>query len=189
MQFQNLSDIIQGALRGNASAQQAMYNSYKGYCLKIIFRYIFNYEKAVDILHDGFVKVFHNLSSFKTADGPEEEWLFAGWIKRIMINTAIDALKKGRHDLAVSDISDDIWEIPDHNESADKLILYKDLILTIARLPPVYRIVFNMHVIDGISQQEISILLGIPVNTIKSKILRAKSILKNIIQEDLFWYA
>lgn len=184
MPVENLADIIQGSVNGVEAAQKKLYETYKGLCLKLIFRYIFNYEKAIDVLHDGFVKIYRNLYSFRQMDGPEGEWLFVAWIKRIMINTAIDQLKTASKDPALQQMPLEIWDIPDHSEKADKLILYRDMIMLIKQLPPDYRIVFNMFMIDGINQHDIAETLKIPVNTVKSKIKRSKAILrKNLHME------
>ena len=188
MPVENFADIIQGSRRGTAAAQKKLYESYKGFCLKLIFRYIFNYEKAIDVLHDGFVKIYRNLPSFRLVDGPECEWIFIAWIRRIMVNTAIDHLKSASKDPALEQIPNDIWEIPDNSEHADKLILYRDMIMLIRQLPPDYRIVFNMFMIDGINQQEIAETLKVPLNTVKSKIRRSKAILRKNLQTEYSYY-
>lgn len=184
MPVENLADIIQGSVNGLAADQKKLYETYKGLCLKLIFRYIFNYEKAIDALHDGFVKIYRNLHSFNLKDGPEGEWVFIAWIKRIMINTAIDQLKRHSRDTALEQLPPDIWDIPDNSEKADKLILYRDMIMLIRQLPRDYRIVFNMFMIDGINQNDIAETLKIPINTVKSKIKRSKAILRKQLQPE-----
>lgn len=76
--------------------QQIFYGRFRGFALKIVFRYIYVYEKAVDVTNDGFVKLFNHFSSFKSDDPDNPEKLLMGWIRRIMINVAIDELRKTR---------------------------------------------------------------------------------------------
>ena len=82
-----------------------------------------------------------------------------GWLKRIMINTAIDELRKNKMLPEIGGILDYVWEITDNNQDADQLLLYKDLIILIKELPPAYHTVFNLYVIDGYNHYEIADLL------------------------------
>ena len=109
--------------------------------------------------------------------------MLAGWIKRIMINTSIDLLRKKMLLPEIGGIPDSVWDIKDKSASADQMTIYKDLILLVKKLPPAYRIVFNMQVIDGYTHIEIADTLGIPVNTSKSNLLRAKALMKKYLNE------
>lgn len=83
----------------------------------------------------------------------------------------------------IGGISKHLWEIPDRSQGADELLLYKDLISYVKRLPPMYRIVFNMYVIDGCNHFEIANTLGISIGTSKSNLSRARAILRDILKE------
>lgn len=134
-------------------------------------------------MNDGFVKLLKHFSSFRCDEIQDAEKVLMGWIKRIMINAAIDELRKGKMLPEIGAIPDHIWDIPD-NRQADQLLMYKDLILLIKRLPPQHRIVFNMYVIDGFTHYEIANMLEIPVGTSKSSLSRAKTLLQQFIKEE-----
>ena len=168
---------------GDHKCQRMLYDRYRGFALKTVFRYIYSYEQTLDITNDGFVKAFNHFSSFKSEAIDTLEKVLMGWIRGVMINTSIDELRNWKTLPETGLIPENIWEIPD-NEQADQLILYKDLILIIKRLPPQYRIVFNMYVIDGFTHQEIANVLSISTGTSKSTLSRAKALLQKIIQNE-----
>jgi RNA polymerase sigma-70 factor (ECF subfamily) len=183
--LEELHSIIKGCLTNDHKCQKKLYEHYFGYALKIVFRYIYRYEKAIDIVNDGFVKIF---SSFKKFDCPEKEHLekiWMGWMKRIMINTAIDELRRNNMMPEIGGLPDHIWELQDSGESADQKIFYKELICEVKKLPPSYRVAFNMYVIDGFSHQEIAEKLGISVGTSKSNLAKARMQLKKFINKDI----
>ncbi len=161
-----------------------LYEHYYGFALKTAFRYLYRYEKAVDIVNDSFVKLFLHFESFKrAAHTTEDEKLLMGYIKRIVINTAIDELRKGRMVPEIGGIPDYVWDQSGREQDADQLLLYKDLIVMVKQLPPQYRIVFNMYVIDGYNHHEIANILTIAIGTSKSALSRAKTMLQKAIQK------
>lgn len=161
-----------------------LYEHYYGYCLKVVFRYIYHYDKAVDVVNDGFVKVFCNLHRFQAPDPAQMENMLLGWMRRIMINTAVDHLRKQNFSPEIGEVSEAIWQPEDKSQSADQALLYKELVQEVRKLPPGYRAVFNMYVIDGMSHQEIASQLGISVGTSKSNLSKARSILQEIIKKN-----
>ena len=163
--------------------QRIFYDRFRGFALKIVFRYIYVYEKAVDVTNDGFVKLFNHFPSFKSDDPDNPEKLLMGWIRRIMINVAIDELRKTRMQQETGGIPDYVWDLSDKSHDADQMMFYKDLIIATKRLPPQYRIVFNMYVIDGYSHQEIADALKMSVGTSKSALSRARTLLQKFIKE------
>lgn len=178
-----LGDLITGCTHNHSPDQEAVYRHYYGYCLKIVFRYIYSYEQAVDVVNDGFVKAFLHLYQFHNLEGDDLELRFMGWLRRIMINTAIDQLRKERLIPRIGNL-DEILHIPDNSLSPDQALLYKELIYEIKKLPPGYRAVFNMYVVDGYNHQEISSLLGISEGTSKSNLFRAREYLKQVIRNN-----
>ena len=165
----------------NQRDQKALYEKYYGYCLKIVFRYIYRYEKAVDVVNDGFVKLFRKIHLFKCEEASKTEFLFMGWLKTIMINTAIDQLRKDEFLPEIGLVDEGNW-IEDRSAASDKALLYEDIIREIKKLPPAYRAVFNMYVIDGYSHQEVARQLGISVGTSKSNLCKARGILQTYIK-------
>jgi RNA polymerase sigma factor (sigma-70 family) len=178
-----LTEIIKECVKQNPACQKAVYERYHGYALKIVFRYIYRHERALDVVNDGFVKLFANINVFRCEEEKDAEKLFMGWMKKIMINASIDELRKKNMLPEIGGIPDRIWQTADGHQHADHLLLYKDLIILIKNLPPPYRIVFNMYVIDGYSHNEIAGALGIPIGTSKSNLSRARILLKKSIRE------
>ncbi len=103
-----------------------------------------------------------------------------GWMRTIIVNTAIDKLRKDNFLPEIGILNEGIW-MEDKSQSADQALLYKELVMEIKKLPPSYRAVFNMYVIDGFSHQEIANQLGIAVGTSKSNLSKARSILQKFI--------
>jgi len=179
-----LKEIIRGCKEFNHRYQKAFYEKYFGFALKIVFRYIYRYERAIDVTNDGFVKVFRSFEVFESRDDTELQKVLMGWMRRIMVNTAIDELRKNNMIPEIGALPDYIWEEPDRNGAADQVILYKELIAEIKKLPPSYRVVFNMYVIDGFSHQEIADKLGISVGTSKSSLSKARMHLQKYINRN-----
>ena len=164
--------------------QKVLYERYYGYSFKIAFRYIYRYDKVADIVNDGFVKLFRSFSTFICAADSDAEKCLMGWIRKIMVNTAIDELRKSNLMPEIGGMPDHAWNTVDNSQQADQLLLYKELINQVKRLPPAYRAVFNMYVIDGFTHQEIGEQLGISVGTSKSNLFKAKAYLQKIINKD-----
>jgi RNA polymerase sigma factor (sigma-70 family) len=164
-------------------SQKELYERYYAYALKIVFRYVYQYDKAVDVVNDGFVKVFRHFSKFRAEDA-EVEMLLMGWIKRIMINTAIDQLRKDNGQVEMAVLPENIWNEHDNSTASDNL-LYKELIGYVKKLPPGYRMVFNLFVIDGYTHQEISEMLKINIGTSKSNLAKARAFLQNLLKKEM----
>jgi RNA polymerase sigma-70 factor (ECF subfamily) len=166
--------ILEGCLKGNLKAQRELYECFAGKMLGVCMRYSSNREEAKDMLHDGFIKVFTKLDSF-SGTGPLE-----AWIRRIMVNTALEQLRK----------NDVLRDTTDYDGATDHLEANVDIISDLTRdelmqiiagMPPGYRTVFNLFAIEGYSHQEISELLQINEGTSKSQYSRAKSWLQSKI--------
>jgi RNA polymerase sigma-70 factor (ECF subfamily) len=162
-----------------------MYERFYGFALKIVFRYIYRYDKAVDVVNDGFVKLFTHFTKFEAIAIDDTEKLLMGWIKRIMVNTAIDELRKAHLLPQIGELSEAHWNTASNTDNADENILYKELMAQVKKLPPAYRAVFNMYVIDGFSHNEIAAQLEISVGTSKSNLSKAKEFLRKIIYREM----
>jgi RNA polymerase sigma-70 factor (ECF subfamily) len=135
-----------------------------------------NREMAEDVMQDGFVTLFSKLDSYSGTGS------FEGWARKIFVNTALMQLR--RNDvLKESDNLDDAWDIGSPDPSAIQEIGHKELLELIAELPPGFRTVFNMYVIEGYSHKEIADELGISENTSRSQLQRARVILQKKILE------
>jgi RNA polymerase sigma factor (sigma-70 family) len=181
--LESLNRILTGCFNREHKYQKMLYEKYYGFALKTVFRYIYRYDVAVDVVNDGFIKFFTKIQQFKTGSDEDAEKMLMGYLKRIMINTAIDELRKGKMAPEIGGIPDTVWNIPDNSENAEQMILYKELIVLIKELAPQYRSVFNLYVIDGYNHLEIADLLNIPVGTSKSCLSRARVLLQNNIKK------
>lgn len=182
--MENISRIIQGGIAKDHKYQKMVYDSYRGLAMKIVFRYIYAYEKAAIVVNDGFVKLFLNFERFVPADSEEENRkLLTGYITKIMVNTSIDALRKTSMSPEIGGFPENIWDLTRAGDDADQGLLYKEIVCVIRGLPPRYRIVFNMYEIDGFSHPEIAELLQIPVGTSKSNLSRAKTLIQEKIKK------
>ncbi|MFT4152563.1 RNA polymerase sigma factor [Parafilimonas sp.] len=181
--MESLYKLIRGCIARDSKSQRTFYEYYYGFALRIVFRYIFKYDKATDVVNDGFVKIFNSLEKFKLRNNDADtEKILMGWMKRILINTAIDELRKQQNMPVIVELPGYIWEGTDKGQNADQKLLYKELICETKRLPPSYRNVFNLFVIDGFTHNEIAKMLGISEGTSKSALAKAKAQLKRFIE-------
>ena len=170
-----LEEIIHGCLNGKRSAQEALYKLYGGRLYGVCMRYTRNQMEAEDVLQDGFVKVFKNIRSFRDLG---ENSLF-NWMKRIIVNTAINYLRDQKKHRYQADI-ETMEEIADDNSEEDffdelRTLVSQDEILGLIRnLPEGYRMVFNLFAMEGFSHQEIADMLGVSVNTSKTQLFKAR---------------
>jgi RNA polymerase sigma-70 factor, ECF subfamily len=175
--------IIRGCIDGKRKAYSQLFQNYAPVMLGVCMRYCKNRIDAEDVMQDGFIKVFSQIHKFR------REGSFEGWIKRIMINSAIDNyqsnLKHAFHE-DVSDIvhSQELAENPDKDDDLpDELkIPHQKLMEMIQELPDGYRVVFNLYAIENINHKEIASLLGISENTSKSQLLKARKALRKKIE-------
>jgi RNA polymerase sigma-70 factor (ECF subfamily) len=133
------------------------------------------YEQAVEVTNDGFVKIFRNFGRFEIRDRDRMEIVMLGWMRRIVINAGIDYRRREKNTPETSELSQTGNEYKDDSLLSDNSLKFKEIICMIRELPPVYRLVFNLHVIEGYSHQEIAKMLGIMVGTSKSNLFKAKA--------------
>lgn len=176
-------DILQGCRDGDRKCQKLLYEKYHGFAMKIVFRYVYNYEEAVEVTNDGFLKFFLSIDRFILETHSNIEKMLGGWMKRIMVNCSIDLLRKKMMLPEIGSIPEYAWNIKETDPSSEQLIIYKELVMLTKKLPPQYRIVFNMHVIDGYKHFEIAEILGIPIGTSKSNLMMAKALMQKFINQ------
>lgn len=179
--MEKLLHIITGCAEQDRQCQQALYDKYYGLSLKIAFRYVNTYEQAVEVVHDGFLKMFRNFSRFEVRDKDKVEMLLMGWIRRVIINAAIDYMRREMNNQQTYPIPEHVWEHGDKGQLSDNSLLYKELICLVKELPPAYRVVFNLHVIEGYSHPEIAKMLGITTGTSKSNLSKARTHLQKAL--------
>ncbi|MGA2824268.1 MAG: sigma-70 family RNA polymerase sigma factor [Bacteroidales bacterium] len=168
--------ILEGCIAGKRKAQYELYKKFAASMLAVCFRYARNRDEAEDFLQEGFLKVFQKISSFRS------EGSFEGWMKRIMINNALNEIKKNRRTPFLEDIEViNETQIIDQNEPAASFdpVPPDVLVEMIRSLPEGYRIVFTLYVIEDFSHKEIANELNISENTSKTQLLKARRMLKN----------
>lgn len=168
------AQLIDACLRNDRNAQRKLYNAYAGRMLVVCMRYVQNQAEAEDILQEGFMKVFQNLDKFRA------ESTLGSWIKRIVINTAINQIRSQKHFHKMDDVQEYENQVTD-NQSGIEGIHFQELIEMIQKLPKGCRTVFNLFAIEGYKHHEIAQMLNITEGTSKSQYSRAKTILQGIL--------
>jgi len=152
-----------------------LYQHYYNYGMSISLRYSGTREEASEILNDSFMKIFSNLKKFDLSKP------FKPWLRKILVNTAINQYHKKQREIRVEEMQNA------KNESDSERILsgisYQEVIGLLQKLPPAYRTVFNLYVIEGYTHDEISKMLHIATGTSKSNLFKAKEQLKLILTD------
>jgi len=177
MQQYNDQELVSGVLRGSSSHQTALYRQFSVPMFRVVLRFARDKAEAEDMLQEGFVRVYRDMQQFRA------EGALGGWIRRIMVNTALSHLRRQRDFLRdTGDFSPfenllRTEEDVSSNLDAEKLMSY------LQKLPPGYRAVFNLYAIDGFSHEEIAEQLGITIGTSKSQLFKAREFLKRIVDK------
>lgn len=176
---QQVKEIVKGCINGDRRCHQKFYEFFYSKMMGVCFRYSKNSEDAKDLLHDAFMKVFKYLESYSFEGSLE------GWVRRIVVNTAIDRYRKNKKAVFISE--EDIGELPfqfkDYQPGAVSQINEKDLMNAVQSLSPAYQAVFNLYAIEGYSHKEIAEQLGISEGTSKSNLAKARMNLQGIIDK------
>jgi len=166
-------DIIEGCIAGGRKYQKLLYERFYGSMMVVCMRYTNDREEARDVLHEGFMKVFKNLTKFKRGTN------LGAWIRRIMINTAIDHYRKTAKRPNLVEINHAIHEADVHDVVAE--ISADEILEMVQKLSPAYRMVFNLYVIEGYAHKEVGKQLGISEGTSKSNLAKARAKLQQMI--------
>ena len=169
-------ELVDGCSEGSPSAQRELYNRFSQKMFGVCLRYAKDTDEAQDILQDGFVKVFQKINLFK------KEGSLEGWIRRIMVNTALDQIRKNKKDQLNVSMDKVDFMISDSDHIVESLMA-EDLLKILQLLPIGYRTVFNMFAVEGYSHKEIAEQMGISENTSKSQYSRAKSAMKKLLEK------
>ena len=169
--------LIQGCIEGDRRCQQKLYEHFYGKMMVVCMRYATDDDEALDIFQEAFIKVFNNLVKYGNKGS------FEGWIRRIMVNTAIDHIRKNKKLREMVEINEEITSGEVEEESEDLLdkVSFEDLLGCVQDLSPAYRSVFNMYVVDGFSHKDIAQELGISEGTSKSNLAKAKMNIKKLL--------
>jgi RNA polymerase sigma factor (sigma-70 family) len=158
-----------------------LYDTYYGKMFKVCLRYARDREEAQDIIQEGYIRVFKNMHQY------DFQGSFEGWIRKVMVTSAINYFRKNNlrniTDYVDSDILLNIGNSQDFLDDHDSISRLKanDLLAIIQKLPPVYKIVFNLNAIEGYSHKEISEMIGINESTSRSNLAKARAKLQEMI--------
>lgn len=174
-------EILGRCKNGDRIAQQQLYEHFKGKMFAVCLRYSNSRADAEDSLQEGFVKVFRDLHQFRG------EGSFEGWLRRVIVNVALQNLRKQKGGLQFTELENKEYKLSteeddsvfDENEKAEALIKLMQ------KMPTGFRTVLNLYVLEGYSHQQVAEELGISVGTSKSQLNRAKVFLKNLLEKNL----
>ena len=180
---ETLSEWVKSAQAGETEGQRMIYETYAGKMLLAIRRYIPSEQEALDVLQDGFIKVLRNIGGY-TFRGS-----FEGWMRRIMVNMAIDALRSAKQLQFVGDSEEMLdvlsQKVEEEAEAEWASLGQHDILEAMEKLTPMYRAVFNLYAIEGYSHREISSELGISEGTSKSNYAKARRNLRELLRKKL----
>lgn len=169
----SINELLEGCKAGNRKMQEALYRQTASKMLVVCMRYAKDRMEAEDVLQMGYIKVFQKVNEYR-GDGA-----FEGWIRKVMVNTAIESYRKNLRSMNVVPI-EDAYDQPSTGFDFSRLGM-QDLLKVIQKLADGYRVVFNMYIIEGYSHKEIAETLGISEGASKSQLSRARAILKEEI--------
>ncbi|MCB0401260.1 MAG: sigma-70 family RNA polymerase sigma factor [Flavobacteriales bacterium] len=170
--------LVKKCLEKDTLAQKELFDYYSKRMMGVCLRYAKDAEEAQDVLQMGFIKVFEKLDMFN-AQGSLE-----GWIRKIIVNTSLDIIRKNKKFMNDVEMDKVDYQIHNPTENAVDSLSAQDLLKIIQEMPPGFRTVFNMFAIEGYSHKEIADELNISVNTSKSQYSRARAYLQKIITEE-----
>ena len=176
-----LKIVVEGCVKGKRKHQKKLFELFYGKMMGVCLRYAKNNDEAKDMVQNGFIKVYAKLDIFNFSGSLE------GWIRRIMVNTAIDHIRKNKNnpfsiedDARFKNLEEDIPFDLEENENETKLKA-EQAISAISKLSPAYKTVFNLYVIEGYTHKEIADYLNISEGTSKSNLAKAKQKLRLLL--------
>jgi len=170
---ENEQDFINACIREEEWAQKKLYEEFYPSMYPVCLRYAVDEDEALDILHEGFIKVFRHISKYTVGTS------ISAWIRRIMVNTSIDYYRKKAR--RRTENIDDAKAITHNDPDVVSQMSAQEIIAALQQLSPAYRAVFNLYVIEGFAHKEIAQQLNITESTSRSNLVKARGKLKNIL--------
>jgi len=171
---------VEACALNKRESQKILYSSFYGYAMAICDRYVNNQDDALEILNDGFLKIFKEIHHYKPAY-KDVISSFKGWLRKIMVYTAIDHFRKYQKHQLVASLDDVVYHVPSVSDDAINKLSYDEIIRAVQDISPGYRAVFNLFVIEEFSHEEIAGHLGISIGTSKSNLSKARRQLQKIL--------
>ncbi len=173
----NYQHLIESCLKGKESAQKQLYDAFANQMLGVCYRYTKSMEDAEDVMQEGFVRVFKNLAQYKG------EGELGAWIRKIMVNTALNFLKKHKAYREELLIKEEVLH-PVSSDNPAISLQAKELVQMIRQLPTGYQTIFNLYAVEGYTHVEIGQILGISEGTSRSQYMRARNVLIEWIEAE-----
>ncbi len=177
---EELSLNIRGCALNERESQKNIYNAFYGYAMAICDCYASNEDDAMEILNDGFLKIFNEVHRYKPAYTNEIN-SFKGWLRKIMVCTAIDHFRKNKKHQLVGHLDVDTVQTKVQEQNGLDKVSYDEIIRFIQDLSPAYRTVLSLFILEGFSHEEIAGQLGISVGASKSNLSKARKQLQKIL--------
>ena len=171
----NEEQLVSKCLEKDTLAQKQLFEYYSRRMMGVCLRYSKDADEAQDVLQMGFIKVFEKLDMYNRKGSLE------GWIRKIIVNTALDNIRKNKKLMNNVEMEKVDYQLHNYNENAIDVLSAQDLLKVIQNMPTGFKTVFNMYVIEGYSHKEIAEELNISVNTSKSQFSRARAYLQKIL--------
>jgi RNA polymerase sigma-70 factor (ECF subfamily) len=170
-------ELVKGCIENKPIAQKTLYDRFSRKMYGVCLRYCDDQDEAQDILQNGFIKVFENMQSFKGSGSLE------GWIRRIMVNTALNHYRQTKMGKQKVDLDSVEYSLESSAPSVSETINAKELLALIQTIPAGFRTVFNLFAIEGYSHKEIAEMLNISEGTSKSQFARARAYLQKMLEK------
>lgn len=182
---EELINCIEGCKHNKRIYQNRVYVAFYDYAMSICYKYGNDKEDAVEIINDGFLKIFKEIYRYKPLS-EDIAFGFTSWLRRIMINTAIDHYRKNKNNTILKDLNEE-KEYLTAKEEQDMLsrLSYNELIKIVHELSPAYRMVFNLYAIEGMTHKEVGKHLNITEGTSKSNFAKARAFLQNKLLQQI----
>ncbi|WP_423129556.1 RNA polymerase sigma factor [Gaoshiqia sp. Z1-71] len=173
MAEKDLQKLIDGCRKHDRQSQKLLYQRLYGFAMKICLRFAENRDEASEILNEGFFKVFTNIEKY------DDQWPFKAWLGKIIYHASIDYYRANLKwsQMGRLEKTDDVL----HQATIEHKLEYDDLLAIVQRLPPAYRIVFNLYAVDGYSHDEIAQMVGISAGTSRSNLHKARQKLQQML--------
>lgn len=176
----NLDEILDGCRQNQRASQQRLYGHFYNYAMTVARRYMGNLEQAEEVANDAFFKVFTKIHLFLGGQP------FKPWLRRVIVNTAIDRLRANLNMPPEMELQ--AWHDPGTLTGIEEDLTREQIWAMLDRLPPGYRAVFNLAVVDGFSHEEIAVTLNISVGSSKSNLSRARQHLRTILKTEFEFF-
>ncbi len=170
-----LPEVIEGCRREKPAAQKQLFEAYYSFGVNICLRYAATREEAEEMFDDGFLRVLNKISYYD----PDQP--FDAWFRTVMVHSAINHYRRNKSPLVYADI-DDAYEVGETDGLLERLAA-DEILAVVQLLPPAYRTVFSLHVVDGYSHPEIAQMLGIHEGTSRSNLAKARQKLQELLIE------